>query len=472
MFSGRKRLKESIKKLKKTIDETNSRLEELEREKALLETSLEETKKSNEKNRRLAYYDYITGLPNRFVLTDMLEGTMKTLRKDENLVLIYLDLEYLEELDGRMSYAYKDELLVDITDRLRQAVDESDLLACVDGDRFIVLIQNPASAEEVEEKVKRIAKVFSYPFVLAATEIFMNINMGICFGPRDGKTAQTLLKNLNTALFAAKEKGKNQYCYFEEELSKEMMSRIELQSQLRSGIENQEFEVYYQPQIDLKTEKVKGFEALLRWNHPTRGVLSQESFLPLAEESGLIVSIGEWVIREACTQLKHWEQMGYSKLVISINLSLRQIREKNMVNEIEKILEELQVDKSCLIFEIAEKTIEEEGELAFSQMKRLKELGVKLALDHFGMGLSYLEPLKEISPDAFKLDRAFVECEGKFSVPAAKAVAKAYGAALMAGGVERVEQKKILLEGGCTWAQGFLYSGPVPAKEAEELLKW
>ena len=471
MFDARR-----LAKGKKIAEEkeivASEQLETLNREKELLELQLEETKKNNEKNHKLAFYDYTTGLPNLLTLTEMLDGTIKTLRKDETLVLISIDLEQLESLDRNMSYAYKDELLVDVTDRLRQVVDETDLLACVNGDRFIILAQNLSNAEEVEEKVKRVKKVFSYPFVLAATEVFMNINMGICFGPRDGKTAQTLLKNLNTALFAAKNKGKNEYCYFEEELAREMMSRIELQSQLRTGIENEEFKVYYQPLVDIKTEKVRGFEALLRWNHPTRGILLPEVFLPIAEDTGLIVVIGKWALKKACEQLADWQQKGYTDILVAVNLSLRQLKEKKLAAEIKEILEETGAKPEQLLLEISEQVAVEEADMIVQRIKELNELGIKISLDHFGIGMCYLEHLVEIPLYSFKIDRSFIEKEDERSMPVLTALAKAYGASLMAGGVENESQKKLLAQTGCEWVQGFLYSEAVEAEAAEEFLKW
>lgn len=467
-----RRLSRIVKEKEVKEAEAVEQLEGLSRDKELLKIQLEETKKSSEKNHKLAFYDYKTGLPNNLALTELLDGTMKTFRKDEKLVLIYIDLEELERLDHQVSYAYKDELLVDVADRLRQALDENNMLTCVDGDRFIILAQNLDSAEAMEEKLKRIKKLFSYPFVLAATEIFLNINIGICVAPQDGKTAQTLLKNLNTALFAAKRKGKNQYCYFEEELSKKMMSQIELQSQIRNGIDNEEFEVYYQPQVNIKTEKVKGFEALVRWNHPTRGMLLPEVFLPLAEDTGLIVSIGKWVIKEACKQLKLWQEMGYDDLMISMNLSLRQLREKNLAEEIQLIFKETGVKPDKILFDIPEQATVEEPELVVKRIQELETLGVRISLDNFGLGLCYLEHLAEIPVYSFKIDRSFVEKEDEHSIPVLMALAKAYGASLVAGGVENEAQKKLLMDTGCELVQGFLYSKAVTAKEAEEFLKW
>lgn len=467
-----RRLSSIVKEKIKKEESDKELLEETLREKELLESQLEEAKKSNEKNHKLAFYDYTTGLPNNLALTEILDGTMKTFRKEETMVLLYLDLEELERLDRQMSYAYKDELLVDVADRLRQALNENDMLVCVDGDRFIILAQNLDAAEMVEEKIKRVQKLFTYPFVLAATEIFLNINMGICIAPQDGKTAQTLLKNLNTALFAAKRKGKNQYCYFEEELSKTMMNRIELQSQLRNGIENEEFEVYYQPQVDIKTEKVKGFEALVRWNHPTRGTLLPKDFLSLAEDTGLIVAIGKWVILAACRQLKHWQDLGYLDLTININLSLRQLREKNLAEEVGQIFKETGIAPGSIRFDIAEQAAVEEPELAVERIRELGALGAKISLDHFGLGLCYLEHLAEIPIDSIKIDRSFIEKEDARSMPVLMELAKAYGADMAAGGIENEAQKKLLIDTGCELAQGFLYSRAVTAKEAEEFLKW
>lgn len=250
------------------------------------------------------------------------------------------------------------------------------------------------------------------------------------------------------------------------------MSRIELQSQLRSGIENHEFEVYYQPQVDVKTEKVKGFEALVRWKHPARGMLLPDSFLPIAEETGLIVPIGRWVMETACKQLKKWQDMGYQDLFISINLSLRQLREKQLTAEIKELIERTGVRPEKLLFEIPEQAATEETELVISQLEALKELGVKLSLDNFGKGIGYLEYLDAVQVHTLKIDRAFIEKEDSRSMPVLTALAKAYGAGLAAGGVEKETQKKLLKDTGCELVQGFLYSEAVTAEEAESFLKW
>lgn len=474
-FYERNRLRKGIRQVAKESEKSDkvaSQAENLLREKELLEFQLQEAKKSEEKNRKIALYDYVTGLPNYLALTELLEGTIKTLRKEETLGLIYIDLEYSENPDRQISHAYRDELLVDVTDRLRQVVDENDLLSCVDGDRFIILVQNMESQEAVEEKVKRIQKVFSYPFVLAATEVFMNASMGICLGPRDGKTAKALLKNLDTALFAARQKGRNQYCYFEESLSQEMMSRIELRSQLRAGLENKEFAVYYQPQVDIRTEKLRGFEALLRWKHPTRGMLLPEAFLPIAEETGFIVPIGKWLFLEACAQLAQWQEEGYGELFVSVSLSLRQLREKELISEIREALEKTEVEPSQLLIELSGQAAAEEPSMVMEQAQQLEKLGIRIILDDVGLGALLQGDLGEMPVCSVKLGSSFVQKEDSRLATVFMAAAKAYGLSLAADGVERESQKKLLGDMGCSWAQGALYSEPVTAAEAEAFLNW
>lgn len=462
-------MKESYNYLKESYDEIKA-------QKEALAERYDELKKSEEKNKKIAYTDHITGLPNRTAFTKQLDGVMKTLRKDEIVAVMYIDLDNFKRINELLGHSYGDELLIDATDRLKQLTDENDYLACFGGDQFTILTQNIEDIGVYEEKVKKIQNVFSYPFVLAAKEFFVTLSIGICLIPKDGKTTQTVLKNLDSALYTAKSNGKNTYLYYDDSINKDMMDKIELQAQLRAAIANDEFVIYYQPQIELGNETIKGFEALLRWNHPTKGIILPVEFIKVAEESGLIVTIGEWVIRKACEQLKEWEMQGFDSITIAVNLSKRQFKDKNLISVISNIIEETEIKTEHLELEITEEIALEDLTYTMQTILELRQKGVMFALDDFGTGYSSLKYLKHLPVNNIKLDESFLDSmlEDKDSRTIAVtliSLAKELGINVIAEGVESGIQEEFLKAAHCDQAQGFLYSEPVPAKSAIRLLE-
>lgn len=482
LFYGiRKKRQLSVSEKKKLcLEEQTAVLErELEEEKQqikVLSEKMEDLKKQEEKSRKLAMTDHVTGLPNRMAFTEVLDGVLKTLRKDENVAVLHIDVDNFKKITETMGRSYGDELLIDVTDRIRQVMDDNDFFACLGGDEFWVLSQNIMEMGEYEEKVKKIRQVFSYPFVLAAREIFVTVSIGIAFAPKDGKTTQTIFKNLDSALFQAKSRGKNNYCYYEEEMNKNLMGQIELQAQIRSGIANGEFAVYYQPQVDLRDGKVSSFEALLRWNHPARGVLLPAEFLPTAEAAGLMVSIGKWMLSEICEQVKSWEKEGLGKVSVSMNLTGRQFEDSGLFAYVSELLENTGLDSGQLIMEVTEEIILEDLEQSIETMRRLKELGVGFSLDHFGTGYSSIKYLKQIPADQLKIDKLFLDQiledeENGELLKAMIALAKAFHFRVIAQGVENETQESFLKHTECNIVQGFLYSEPMQPKAAGKLLR-
>ncbi len=462
--------------LEETIEELRSELEEKESQTEVLQERLEELRKSEEKSRKLATTDHVTGLPNKMAFTEMLDGVLKTLRKEENIAVMHIDVDDFKKIVEILGRSYGEELLIDVTDRLKQAMDENDYLACLGGDEFLVLSQNIEDMGEYEEKVKKIRNVFSFPFVLATREIFITVCIGIAFAPKDGKTTQTILKNLDSALFHAKSKGRNSYCYYDEEISKELMGQIELQSQIRSGMDNGEFVIYYQPQIALQKKEIKSFEALLRWNHPAKGLLLPSEFVPTAEKAGLMVSIGKWMFTEICNQLKEWEADGLGQIKISMNLSGRQFADAGLIGYIVEILEETKVNPNQIILEITEDVALENLEQTILTVSRLKELGIQFSLDNFGTGYSSVNYLKQLPVDNLKIDKSFLDeiCEENTNeevLEAMIAIAKAFRFHVIAQGVESGNQERFLKRMDCDLVQGFLYSEPVSKEHVEKLLE-
>ena len=286
----------------------------------------EELNKNKENMKKLAYTDYLTELPNRAAFTEMLDNIMLTLRSEETIAILDIDIDNFKNINDTLGHSYGDELLIDVTYRLKQVMDENDYLARIGGDEFIVLTQNLTDNLIFEEKIKKIKNVFSYPFVLSTKEYFVTVSIGVAFAPKDGKTSMALIKNVDSAMYVAKENGKNTHAYFDYSFNQKLTEKIETQSELRKALERDEFELFYQAQMNLESKQVVGFEALIRWNHPTKGLISPVDFIKIAEETGLIVPIGKWVLRTACKQLKEWSDV-YHFITMAFNLSSRQFKD-------------------------------------------------------------------------------------------------------------------------------------------------
>lgn len=481
LLLGRKlRQENKLKRSKGELEDNYEKLEEAYKEmkssKEALDECLEELKKSDEKNRKIAYTDHITGLPNRLAFTEILDGVTKTLRKDEVFAIMSIDIDNFKTINETLGHSYGDELLIDVTDRIKQMMDENDYLSCFGGDEFVVLSQNIEDSGLFQEKIAKIQNVFSYPFVLATQEVFMTVSIGVCFAPKDGKTTKTLLKNLDSALYAAKNHGKNTFCYYDEMINHDLKEKIEIQTQLRAAIENNEFVVFYQPQIDLSKNTVVGFEALVRWNHPTKGLVPPGEFISIAEDTGLIVPIGYWVLEQACTQLKQWEEAGYKDISVAVNLSPRQFRDTHLVENIIASIEKTKINPKNLELEITESIALDNIDYSIETICELKKTGISFALDDFGTGYSSMNYLKLLPVNNLKIDKSFLDTLMEDSndqaiVSAIINLAKALDIDVIAEGVESGGQEKFLKRAECNRAQGFLYSEPIPHDGADSLLE-
>ena len=462
--------------LEERVSELNSELEEEKYRNEVLQERLDELKRAEEKSRKLAMTDHVTGLPNRMAFTEMMDNVLKTLRKEENVAVMHIDVDGFKKVVEILGRSYGEELLIDVTDRLKQVMDENDFLACLGGDEFLILSQNIEEMGQYEEKVKKIRNVFSYPFVLATREVFVTLCAGIAFAPKDGKTTQTVFKNLDSALFRAKSKGTDSYCYYDEEISKELMGQIEMQSQIRSGIDNEEFVIYYQPQIHLNSKEIKGFETLLRWNHPAKGLLLPAEFLTIAEKAGLTVSIGKWMFEKICSQLKQWEEEGLGQVSVSMNLSGRQFADAGLADYVRGILEQFKVNPRQITMEITEEIALEDLDRTESTIAKLKEIGIGISLDKFGTGYASINYLKCLPLDNLKIDKMFMdellEEDGNVDIlEAIISIAKAFRFHVIVQGVESEIQENFLKKAECDLVQGFLYSEPLPKENVEKLLE-
>ncbi len=462
------RLKESYSKLEIAYKEVSLTQKELS-------TKYEELKRSEENNRKIAYTDYLTELPNRTAFSERLDHVMNTLRKEEVVAIMYIDLDNFKNINDILGHSYGDELLIDVTHRLKQAIDENDYLARFGGDEFIVLSQNIGDIGLYEEKIRKIQKVFSYPFVLSLKEFFVTISIGVAYAPRDGKTTQSLIKNVDLAMYTAKENGKNTYCFYSESINKRLMNKIEMQSELRQAIDHDEFEVFYQAQIDLETDAIAGFEALVRWNHPIKGLIVPGEFIPIAEQTGLIVPIGKWVMQEACKQLKRWENKGFTNITMSVNLSGRQFFDTDLVAMVKETIDTTGINPTNLELEITETVVLDNIEYSIDVIEQIKAFGVRFSLDDFGTGYSAMNYLRMLPVSNLKIDKSFLDrlienqCDQKI-VSSIINLAKNLEMDVVAEGVEYEAQADFLRSVDCKLAQGFLYSKPLPKADANELL--
>lgn len=440
-----------------------------------LNTRYEELYKNNENIKKLAYTDYLTELPNRSAFTEMLDNMMKALSNDEIIGIMDIDIDDFKIINDTLGHSYGDELLIDVTHRIKQVLDENDYMARIGGDEFIILTQNLNDMASYEEKIRKVRNVFTYPFVLSTKEYFVTVSIGVVFAPKDGKTSQALIKNVYSAMHMAKANGKNTYAYFEHTYNQLLTEKIELQSELRQAIENEEFVMFYQAQMDIIRNKVIGFEALIRWNHPNKGLLYPGDFIYLAEETGLIVPIGKWVIKSACRQLKEWSDMGYTDITMAVNLSARQFKDRDFLQMIYETIEETGIEPNKLELEITEAVALEDLDYTIEIIKELNNIGIKFSLDDFGTGYSSMNYLKRLPISNLKIDKSFLDTvlednTDQKIIQSIINLANNLELQVIAEGVERLEQERFLKESNCSMAQGYLYSKPMPKEEVEEFL--
>lgn len=468
--------KDAKRKLEENYIELEEAYKKVKSTQVELAQKYEELKQSEERNKKLAYVDYLTDLPNRISFSEKLEQIMANIQKDEEIAIMYIDLDNFKNINDVLGHSYGDELLIDVTDRMKQVLDENDYFARFGGDEFIVLTQNIESTDLYEEKIRKIQKLFTYPFVLSMREFFITTSIGIAFAPKDGKTPQMLIKNVDAAMYAAKAMGKNTYCYYDESINSSLLSKIELQSELRNALQNGEFEVFYQAQIDLSNDKIVGFEALVRWAHPEKGIIAPGGFVQVAEETGLIVPIGRWVLFEACRQLKRWEEEGFDEISIAVNLSARQFKDADIVEMVQEVIEETKIEPSKLDLEITESIAIENIDYTIQIIKQLKDMGITFSLDDFGTGYSSMNYLKNLPVNHLKIDKSFLDRVNENTsdqqiVSTIISLAQTLDLVVIAEGVENCEQAVFLKSAHCNQAQGYLYSKPIPAKEASALLE-
>ncbi len=420
------------------------------------------------------YHDAATGLPNRALFEDKLSRSLASAPQDAGAVLI-ISPDRCNRIVETLGRAAGDRLLRGVADRLARCVGEGDLLARTGDAEFSVLLSRTGDEGGVAEIVRRLRDAMKLPFHLEARELYVTASIGIAVPPRDGEDAQALLKNAGAALFRAREQGGDTYQFYAPELNDKALRRLSLESDLRRALEREELIVHYQPKVDISSGRVVGAEALVRWRHPERGIISPGEFIPLAEESGLIAAIDEWVLRAACAQNRAWRDAGLPRLRVSSNLSARLFRRLDLVEMIAGVLRETGLDPDLLDLELTESSVMSDAETATATLRGLRELGAHVSIDDFGTGYSSLSYLKSLPVDYLKIDQSFVrdataEPNDAAIVMAIITLAHSLNLKVIAEGVETDEQFRFLRLLRCDEAQGYLFSKPVPAEDFARLL--
>ena len=424
--------------------------------------------------RHLAYLDTLTGLPNRLLFMDRLDQAIsRSVRQSSIFALLFIDIDHFKVINDSMGHHAGDQLLTSITARLQQSVRQSDTIARLGGDEFTVIVENINQPEDVMVVTKSILSKLSEPVFIDGREVFISASIGISVFPDDGDDLGSLLKNAETAMYKAKEHGRNNLQFYRAEMSETAMRRLDLENSLRNAIEKDELLVYYQPKFNLSNGKCLGMEALVRWDHPEKGLVQPDEFIPLAEETGMILQLDDWVIRTACTQLSVWKKAGYEVSNLAINVSARQFKEHRLAGVIHKILEETGIEGHELEIELTESTLVDNNENAREMLNELHEMGLKIALDDFGTGYASMSYLKDFPIDTVKIDRSFVwgipnDKEDMAIVKAIVGLAEALDLSLIAEGVETEQQIEFLNNIGCKYAQGYYWSKPVSAMMFEQ----
>ncbi len=424
-----------------------------------------------------AYHDLLTNLPNRALLRDRLSlAITQAKREEEMLAVMFLDLDRFKNINDSLGHVIGDELLQQVSTRLKSCVREGDTLARFGGDEFTLLLPKITKGQEDIRKIaEKINDVLRDPFTIDDNELYVSASIGISIYPRDGTNMDNLIKHADIAMYHVKDKGKNGYQFYSDDMTTPYFQNLSLETGIHKALDNDEFHLMYQPQINIKSGEIVGVEALVRWEHPEHGPITPAEFIPFAEETGMIVDIGHWVLRNACAELKRWRDAGLPEIRMSINMSARQLAEKDIVKRISNMLKDYGIPGHCIELEITENTIMSEMDSVIHKLKELSRKGVNIAIDDFGTGYSSLSYLHKLPIQTLKIDRAFIKelnmnNSGNSIINTIVAMAKGLDLNVIAEGVETQQQLDYLHEIDCHEAQGFLFGKPLPADVISQLL--
>ena len=442
----------------------------------LLETKRLYERHLEEKVNYLSLYDALTGLPNQNFFKSSCERELSPARNGGRpFAAMFLSVDRFKKIYETLGHAAGDKLLREVGSRLSGCVREDDTLAYFGGDEFAILLRQISGAEDAVKLVGRLLEALKPVFNLDGQEMFITASLGISLSPDDGTDGQTVLKNAAAALDRAKQQGGGHYQFYTADMNAAALRQLSLENNLHRALEHEEFIVYYQPQISVETGQLTGMEALVRWQHPGLGLVSPAEFIPLAEEIGLIVPLGEWVLRTACAQNKAWQEAGFAPLQMSVNFSPRQFQQPDLVEQVRRALNETGLDPNYLDMELTESSIMKDAELTIRTLQQLKEMGVQVSIDDFGTGYSSLSYLKRFPIDILKIDISFVrnsttDPKDAAIVRAIITLAHSLNLKVIAEGVETEEQMRFLRSLGCDEVQGYLFGTPLPAEALRQVL--
>ena len=443
----------------------------------VIKEDITEREEARQRIEQLAFHDALTGLPNRLLLRDRF-GRVQALasRMHSRVAMMYLDLDRFKTINDSLGHPIGDILLQDVVARLKTCVRESDTISRQGGDEFIILLGDVRDGDAVSRVADKIHQRMAEPFEVEGHLLSTSFSIGVALFPDDGEDFDLLLQKADTAMYHAKEAGRNAHRFFTEQMNEKAVERLQLETRLRMALENKEFVLHYQPQIDLCSGAIIGVEALIRWRCPEGELISPGRFIPVAEESGLIVPIGNWVLGEACRQTREWQKAGLAPFVVAVNLSAAQFRRHDLINNVINALVLSDLDSQWLELELTESIMIRDTEATLDTVRRLKALGVKLSVDDFGTGYSSLAYLKRFAVDKLKIDQSFVrdlvgDPEDAAIVRAIIQMAHSLKLKTIAEGVESEAQSELLREFQCDEIQGYWLTRPMPADELADFIR-
>ena len=437
---------------------------------------ISERKRNEETINNLAFYDVLTGLPNRSLFNDRLRQELaKARRNNQLLAIVFIDLDRFKVINDTFGHNTGDMFLRAVSERLKGIMREGDTVSRPGGDEFLLLFPDIADIEAVSLIIKKIIKKLSEVFILSDKELYITASIGVSVFPDNGNDAETIVKQADTAMYYAKEQGRNNYQFYTPAISTASAEKIEIAGNLRKALQQNELMLFYQPQVDLIGGKIIGAEVLLRWQNKEFGLIPPSRFIPIAEETGLIKSIGEWLLRSACAQTKAWQEDGFPPMLMSVNVSMYQFKDKSFIQFLRDVLQETKLDPQYLVLELTESALMENSALTISMLKELKSFGIDIAIDDFGTGYSSLSYLKYLPLSKVKLDQSFVQSvtinpNDEAISKAVIAMAHSLNLKVVAEGIENIDQLSFLRSHQCDEGQGFLFSKPLPENEFVELL--
>jgi len=459
----------------KVLTDTNNNLEQKVKEKTLERTQVLEEQKN--KLDHQAHHDYLTALPNRVKFQKEIQHMIDN-RKDSNnnLAILFIDLDHFKNINDSFGHDIGDQVIKITADRIRQCIRKDDCLARFGGDEFVVLIDNYEDKNDLEAVAGNIISCISKPVLIENMTMFVSCSIGISMHQDEIDSYHDFIKYADTAMYKAKEKGRNNYQFYTSDMTEVAFERVLMETSMRFALEKEEFVVHYQPQVDGRLNKIIGMEALVRWNHEKMGLVSPGAFIPLAEETGLIVALDQWVMKTGMTQMREWYEAGLNPGRLSLNLSVKQLQQEDFIEIVKNILNETGCKAEWIEFEITESHIMHNVKEAIETLNSIKALGISIAIDDFGTGYSSLSYLKKLPVDKLKIDRSFItdipdNKEDAAITNAIIAIAESLNLRVIAEGVETRKQKEYLLECGCHFIQGYLYHKPMPAEKMKKILQ-